>query len=944
MKRILSFAVLLLPLLSFSQITQGDGLRMPGDWNSFTNSLNMGGDFDFNLNTAGLRRWETTFQYTGTTGNQNFKFASGGSGNPWANQWAQVTGISLNTVTNVPWTTNGSVGNNSISVTNNNYYKVIWKDNGYAATDFIFMEISQAPVSISSVSAPNGVGLNQDVNISVTLSGTLAAEEKVFLVYTTDNYANRTALDITSSFSGTSGSGTIPAQAAGTNVDYYVMTSTIDMTGITATGENFDMRTITASSSQEYDVINAISNIGSTWNNGASWNGGAIPSDNDAVLIVNNITLDSDASIASLTIASGATFTASDGSPRILTISRDANTAATTITNDGGTWANGTGGSTVVFSGNPNSGDATHQTSGTLAFQNVTIEKESGATNNVGVDFQTNSSVSGTLKIGNGGYVSTAPPASFYGGSAILEFDQGSGATYNVGATDNSWSTTEVPQNITITSGTVTLQSSTRTAPGNLIVSTGATLNLEATDASNYAQLKIDGTITNNGTINHQMRFDGGWQMVAASMNATQASYFGAVGSDANGGTSNTQNLFSWDGTQYVNVVNNNAAITPGQGYFGYVGDFGFRDDGNNSNNTGAGIYTFTGTPNTSVTPSLTFATSTVTMSAGTNDGWNLIANPFTCALDFNTITLTNVNDAFYVYNPTDNTTGSYVSGSKAGTDPTIIAPMQSFWVQANAASPSLGTLTMAANGTVSSTPTFYKKNFDRLVLKTVSTQDSTAIDRTVISFVGQGTSKSYDGEWDAHKLYNSGKFPNIYSKYNGNEVSINGIDFGPNHPNADSIDIAFQAPNAGEVYEISIDKSYMLYPYDIMLEDKKLGTFTDLNQSSYQFPYDDNFVDRFVLHFSSKTVGLEHLANRNANSLQVWMHNGAVNYLANYEGAAQMDLLDLSGKKLWSAEVSFERDQQASLTLNRQLPAGIYLLRSQEGNGKVQTEKVYLK
>ena len=75
------FASFLVALPGFAQITAADGLRMPGDWNGFTNTLGMGGDFDFTLNQVGTRRWESTFQFTGTTGSQNFKFASGGSGN-----------------------------------------------------------------------------------------------------------------------------------------------------------------------------------------------------------------------------------------------------------------------------------------------------------------------------------------------------------------------------------------------------------------------------------------------------------------------------------------------------------------------------------------------------------------------------------------------------------------------------------------------------------------------------------------------------------------------------------------------------------------------------------------------------------------------------------------------------------------------------------------------
>ena len=67
-----------------AQINESNGLRIPGDWNSWTNTHNMGGDFDLVKTTDGLLRWTTTFQYTGSTGSVNFKIASGPSGGEYS--------------------------------------------------------------------------------------------------------------------------------------------------------------------------------------------------------------------------------------------------------------------------------------------------------------------------------------------------------------------------------------------------------------------------------------------------------------------------------------------------------------------------------------------------------------------------------------------------------------------------------------------------------------------------------------------------------------------------------------------------------------------------------------------------------------------------------------------------------------------------------------------
>lgn len=246
------------------------------------------------------------------------------------------------------------------------------------------------------------------------------------------------------------------------------------------------------------------------WNSTATWESSSnntnwatstlVPGSSAAgITILNghNVTLNTDATISGLTVNAGGTFTASDATARTLTISKSASGSSATLTNNG-TWATGSGASTIVFTGAPSSGDAVHAISGTIAFQNITVNK-TGGSSNVGASFGANASVSGTLEIGSGGFISTAPPASFYGANAILKFNQGSGATYDVNEGDYSWSTTVVPNYITISSGTVNIKSD-RTATGNLLIDGG--------------DLVLDGTINPTLTIN------GNWTRTSGSFTA----------------------------------------------------------------------------------------------------------------------------------------------------------------------------------------------------------------------------------------------------------------------------------------------------------------------------------------------------------------------------------------------------------------------------------------
>lgn len=219
-----------------AQIYEPDGLRMPGDWNGWSNSTGMGGPFDLVKIYVGTPRWQTTFQYTGTTGPQQFKFVSTGWGNPWNNQWAGnqlcVIGSFFDVFFGTP-----SDPNNVITVNQNMWYTVLFKDLGYTSTQAVFMATSAEPVSISSVSMPEIVHDNDPVTITITTSGQPSPEEFFYIRYTTDNWATSFALPVV--MNGTTGTAVIGGQPEGTMVSYYAFSSTVP-----ALTSDFDMYTI----------------------------------------------------------------------------------------------------------------------------------------------------------------------------------------------------------------------------------------------------------------------------------------------------------------------------------------------------------------------------------------------------------------------------------------------------------------------------------------------------------------------------------------------------------------------------------------------------------------------------------------------------------------------------------------------------------------------------
>ncbi len=457
---------------------------------------------------------------------------------------------------------------------------------------------------------------------------------------------------------------------------------------------------------------------------------------------------------------------------------------------------------------------------------------------------------------------------------------------------------------------------------------------LQANTSGDYAQLKFDGNYSGTGEVTQQQYLNGGWVMMGASMNATTADFFGNVGSTGPGHTGLTQNLFSWNGQDYVNVTNNSTTITPGMGYFGFVGNFGIRP--------AAGVHSFSGTPNTSVTVPTLYSTSSVadnnvTMSNNVTDreGWNLLANPFTCNLDISGVPRSaDFNNAFYLYDGTN-----YTAIAPGGIDDGVVPPLSAFWMQASGTSPTLGSagaMTMSDNGTISNVGSgFARPAFDRLVLRTHPVGDTIHTDYTVVSFI-DGTTDGFDGAWDGHKMLKHMDYPNIFSTHtDGSAMAINAIPYGPNHSEKRTVPISFKAAQHGQNFTIRYDDSYMINHYAVYLEDKLLQTFTDLSAQDYSFINDTSMVGRFVLHFRAGSLSIDAPeSTKNASGISAWVFDNHAYLNPQFTGNAMLTLYDISGKKLQAERIEVAAGVRTEWALRSGLAAGVYLFRVETAVG----------
>ncbi len=222
-----------------------EGLRMPGDWNGWTNNHGMTGDFAMVRTTTGTWRYQTTFQYLGAGSSQNFRFVSSGAGTngQWRNQWASNGSVQVEQMAYFNYQLNTDSPHpydNTVSgLTQNRFYTVVFHDRGYTGSRAVFLETTAMPVNITGVSqTPGIVSASNNVTVVATLSGAPSAQEIFYLRYSTDGW--NTSSSVTMGGLGATRSATIPLQPNGTRVSYYVLSSTIS--GLTADHDMYTLR------------------------------------------------------------------------------------------------------------------------------------------------------------------------------------------------------------------------------------------------------------------------------------------------------------------------------------------------------------------------------------------------------------------------------------------------------------------------------------------------------------------------------------------------------------------------------------------------------------------------------------------------------------------------------------------------------------------------------
>jgi len=704
------------------------------------------------------------------------------------------------------------------------------------------------------------------------------------------------------------------------------------------------------------------------WNSAGNWCDGSVPASTSATYIIaHDLTLNNDVSVGSIIINSGIVFTASDETPRTLTVVKSIAGTSATLTNNG-TWSNGSGGSTIVFTGAPGSGDAIHATSGAMAFQNITINK-TGGISNVGASFGTNSSVSATLEIGAGGFISTAPPTDFYGSTAILKFNQGVGISYDVNESDYSWSSSQVPNYITINSGIVNLNAN-RTASGNLSLASGSVLNVSA-----GRQLTTTGSLTNNGSLNLLSTTGAGTATILTPASITGSETvnvqqfltgFAGTSTRANWYLSSpvsaaTAAVFNVEGgtnkmTSYNETVpgyvaqftSNTTALVPGKGYVTYIGG------------TDA-TYTFTGTLNNG---DLAPVTVTRTGATAGKRGFNLVGNPYPSYLDWNAVKAAATNssnvrptiwyrtllsgsiDGTMTFDTFDGTTGT--NNGANGLVTQYVPPMQAFWMKVDADDTSV-TLNFV-NGQRShkdqslTTNRLRAPGVDELQILRLKVSNGINSDAAII--VSDPNALDVFDYYDSQKMTNDNvNVPEIYTLAGAEELVINHVN---NFSANKELALGFRPGMINNFTIEATEISNLNSDLKVMLLDKLTNTEQELTPGSpYSFTSDATASnDRFSILFKSASIttgpgnaadNSDVLVYRNLNNQITVICNGGINE------QSSVSVYNAVGQKLTHQKLTHQKLTKTTTEINGTFTPGVYMVTVNNG-GQNMTKKIIIK
>ncbi len=339
-------------------------------------------------------------------------------------------------------------------------------------------------------------------------------------------------------------------------------------------------------------------------------------------------------------------------------------------------------------------------------------------------------------------------------------------------------------------------------------------------------------------------------------------------------------------------------------------------------------VYTATGGESLN-TGSYTIGVTRTTVAVGEAEnrkGWNLIGNPYPSPVDWlmeSGWDKSDVNDAKYIWNPTNNNYTIFIGGSSplginGGTQ--YIPSNQGFWVQA-IQNGNISISNFTRLGIMTATPDYYK-NFDYTSQELrLLASGNEYTDETMIRLLA-GTTPGFDINDDAVKLFSThDSVPQICTMSENTPMAINSLS-----EIADNlaINMNFNCNTPGN-YSISIDENSSIDPFDLIyLKDVREEKIIFLSSEKiYHFNHDPSFSkSRFIVYFNPSQEIINNLEPQSYFSIKTNRNTLTITRNTDKQYKGEVSIYNILGQRLTSFTLS--KNTNTSVVLN--IPEGYYI------------------
>jgi hypothetical protein len=517
------------------------------------------------------------------------------------------------------------------------------------------------------------------------------------------------------------------------------------------------------------------------------------------------------------------------------------------------------------------------------------------------------------------------------------------------GATSTAWNTTTnwSPATVPTSTDNVIIPSSGITnfpVVSGLTIDAGKTVTLNAN-----TRLTVNGNIVNNGTLT----LESGATLVQGTGNTASGTGVYNVQQALTGGGGSTPNSRFWymgsplsgasstafdaagdnklwtyaEATQsYSEITANGVAMSPIQGHVARLGassTINFTGGALNS-----GDYTNNSLTNTGT---------------GSTRGYTLISNPYPSFLDWDLIAAGatgiatslwyRTNDGSGMVYDTYNATGGVSTlNSGVSTNPRYIPPMQAFWVY-NPTDGTTGSLTISNNMRSHQTNGGLKDATDFPAFVRLNLENDGAIDQTVLYF-DNNAAAGYDN-FDSDKML----VPNtaqVYTFVGNKKLAINGMKSVKANK---QVPLTVEFPTA-KAYSFNATEVAM-FDGIVLLEDRLKKVFQDLTMNPvYDFVADAGTTsDRFVVHFQPNG-GVAGIESADDNGIAIVSNaTGLVTITLSEELPAMgtIQIIDINGKVIATQAIN-----EQTTTMNINAATGVYHVLV-DSSAKVARKKIVI-